>query len=100
MEHTEQSTVILNLKMVQATRIRDEFGRIGDIARALERVINEALRKEAQATQEAPDDALIPVTVELTLQQARMILAKFKPCVGFPTDGAIYSLIKDAISKE
>jgi hypothetical protein len=62
-------------------------------------VVNEAYRKNVQAKEKGPDEALIPVTVELTLQQAKTILAKLRPYLGFPTDGAIYSLVKTAIEK-
>ena len=99
MKQAEQETITLNLLMVQATRIEDEFGRIGDIASALRSVINDALGKEAQAKEKAPDDALIPVRVELTLKQARTILAKFKRWIDAPADRDIYVLVKSAIDE-
>jgi hypothetical protein len=91
--------VVLNLKMVQATRIEDGFGRIGDIASALRNVINEAYQKEAQAKQKALDEALIPVRFELTLKQARTILNKFRPWIDAPSDRDIYVLVKSAVDE-
>jgi predicted RNA-binding protein YlqC (UPF0109 family) len=98
MKQTEQATSTLNLKLFQAERIETAFGRIGDIASALRTVINEARRKDAQAKEKAPDDALIPVTVTLTLDQARKILRKYKEWLDAPTDRDIYMLVNKAIN--
>jgi hypothetical protein len=89
--------MVLDFKMVQATRIEDEFGRMGDIASALRNVINEAHRKNAQAKDKAPDDALIPVSIQLTLKQTRTILNKFRPSIAAPSDRDIYVLVKNAM---
>lgn len=100
MKQTEQATVTLNLALFQAERIETAFVRIGDIASAMRSVINEARRKDAQAKEKAPDDALIPVTVKLTLEQARTILRKYKQwTVESPTDRAIYVLVNKAINE-
>ncbi len=97
MKPAEQTTIILNLLMVQAERIETGFGRIGDIASALRKVINEAYRENAQAKEKAPGEALIPIRAELTLKQARTILAKFRPWIDAPSDRDIYVLVKNAL---
>lgn len=99
MRQTEQATVTLNLKLFQAERIETAFGRTGDIASALRNVINEARRKEAQAKEKAPDDALIPVTVRLRLEQARTILKMYKQWIDAPTDRDIYLLVNRALNE-
>ena len=93
----EQTMVVLNLKVHQVARIEDAFGRIGDIASALRNVREEALAKDAQQKQKAPDNVMIPVKVELTLKQARAILDKFHPWIDAPSDRVIYMLVKNAI---
>jgi ribosomal protein L17 len=99
MKHTEQETVTLNMALFQAERIETAFGRIGDIASALRSIINEARRKDAQASEKAPDDALIPVTVKLTSKQARTILTVYKQWLDAPTDRDIYMLVNKAINE-
>jgi hypothetical protein len=93
----EQTMVVVNLKVHQVARIEDAFGRIGDIASALRNVREEALAKDAQQKQKAPDNVMIPVKVELTLKQARTILDKFHPWIDAPSDRVIYMLVKNAI---
>src|SRR5260221_8053943 len=78
MKQTEQATVALNMVLFQAERIETAFGRIGDIASAFRSVINEARRKEAQAKEKAPDEAVIPIAVKVTFEQARTILRKYR----------------------
>jgi hypothetical protein len=104
MKQTEQATMTLKLLLVQATRIETEFGNMGDIAKAMRRVVNEALRKDAQATvaEKAKDDALIPVTVDVTLRQAREILTYFGRALKLlnaPADRDIYVLVSKAINE-
>jgi glutamine synthetase adenylyltransferase len=98
-KQAEQTTVVLNLKMVQAMRIETEFVKAGDIAKAMRNAIDAAYRKEAQAREKAPDDALIPLRVEVTLSQARTILNKFRPLIGAPSDRDVYMLLKSAINE-
>ena len=102
MKQTEQATITLNLLLVQATRIETEFGNIGHIAKAMRSVVNEALRKDAQATdaEKAKDNALIPVTVDVTLRQAREILTYFGRALKLlnaTADRDIYVLVNKAI---
>ncbi len=97
MRQAEQTTVICNLLMVQAERIETEFGRTGEIALALRKVINEAYRKEAQAQQKVADTAKIPVRVELKVKHARTTLAKFRRWIGAPADREVYAVVKNAI---
>ena len=99
MKQAAQATVTLNMALFQAERIETAFGRIGDVASALRNVINEARRKDAQAKEKAPDDALIPVTVKVTLDQARTILRKYKEWLDAPTDRDIYMLVNRAITE-
>ncbi|HEY6305334.1 MAG TPA: hypothetical protein VI488_02615 [Candidatus Angelobacter sp.] len=101
MKKTEQATVPLNMTLSQAERIETEFVRIGPIALECRKVINEARTKDAHAKEKAPDEALIPVTVRLTLEGAKTILKRYGGLVReSPTDRAIYILVKNAIEKE
>ena len=100
MKQTEQATVALNMALSQAERIETAFVRVGDIALALRSVINDARRKDAQAKEKAPDDALMPIMVKLTSDQARTILRKFKEWIGeSPTDRDVYLLVSKAINE-
>jgi hypothetical protein len=102
MKQAEQTAVTLNLKLVQATRIETEFGNRGDIAKAMRSAVNEALQKNTQATEKAKDEALIPVTVRVTLQQAREILTRFAQALKLlnaPSDRDIYVLVNKAINE-
>ncbi len=96
---TDQATVTLCMAIFQAERIETSFGRMGDIATVFRSVINEARYKEGQAKERAPDDALIAVTIKLTLAQAKTISRKYKEWLDAPTDREIYLLVNKAINQ-
>jgi hypothetical protein len=96
----DEVPLALPVTLSQAERIEDEFVRRGPIAAAFRRVINETRRKEAQAKEKAPDDALIPVTVTVTVEQARTILSRYASlALDSPTDRAIFLLVKKALNE-
>jgi hypothetical protein len=99
MKATDKATVVLDLKMVQAERIWTEFRtdpKNRDIAGIFEAARDAAYRQDKG---KAPDPALIPLQVEVTVKQARTILAAFKPYAGFPSDGDVYTLVQKALSE-
>ena len=99
MKQIDETTVVMEFKIFQVERIRDPFGRVGTIAAEVDSDVQVARRTKAQATVKAPDDALIPVTVELTMTQARTILKKYAE-LGGPTDHAIYMILKTTLNEE
>ena len=100
MKRTEETTVVLKMTLSQAERIETGFVRVGPIAVACRRVINEARRKDAQVKEKAPDEALIPVTIRLTLEGAKTILRRYAEWAReSPTDRDIYVLVKRAIDE-
>lgn len=99
MKMAEEATVVLSMTLSQAERTEDAFVRRGPIAATFRRVINEARRKDAQAKEKAPDDALIAVKVTVTVKQARTILNRYAEWLDAPTDRAIYLLVKKALNE-
>ena len=97
MKATQEATLALDMTLSQAERIETAFVCIGPIALACRRAINEARQQDAQAKEKAPDEALIPVTIRLTLEGAQTIRRKFEQWLDAPTDRAIYILVKNAI---
>lgn len=99
MKQAEEPTIIVNLEKVLADRIWTEFRndlKQQDIAKNFFNAIQDAIHKNKQA----PDDALIPVTVHLTRKQAMTILNAFKPWVGYPHDRRVYQAVNDAMGRE
>jgi hypothetical protein len=100
MKATGEATVVLNMTLSQAERVETGFGKVGDIASAFRSIINEARGKDARAKEKAPDDALIPVTIIVTVRQARMILQRYAEWAReSPTDRAIHMLVKKALDE-
>lgn len=98
-KQAKQPTVVVTLEKVSADRIWTEFrgySKHRDIAKTMFDAIQGALKKHKNA----PDDALIPVTVSLTQTQAREILKAFKPYVGFPHDYKVYKAVNDALQAD
>jgi|SRR5579859_4518586 len=99
MKQTEQPTVVVNLKKVLADRIWTEFRndlKHQDIAKNF----FDAIQVGVQKNKQAPDEALIPVTVHVTWKQARTILDAFKPWAGFPHDRMVYQAVDEAMGRE
>jgi hypothetical protein len=65
-------------------------------------VVDEVLRKNEEAKEKAPDDAVLPVTADVTLPQAREILTRFGQALKLlnaPADCDIYTLVNKAINE-
>jgi hypothetical protein len=94
----EERTLVVNLENVLAGRIWTEFRNRPDhqvLAKKFEAAINDARRKHPQA----PDDAIVPVTVHITVGQARTILKRFKDYLGAPHDNRVYTAVSDALKR-
>lgn len=99
MKQTEQATVTVKFEMWHAQRIETQFRNNiheRDIAHLFQYAIQDGFQKHKQT---ASDEAKIPVTIQLTLKQARTIVADFKLYAGFPSDGEVYLRVKNAIEK-
>jgi len=97
MKQAAQIAIVLNIEYALAGRIWTEFRNDREqqvLAKKLESAMQEAMRKHKHT---APDEALIPVTAQLTLKDARTILSAFKPWVSYPTDRRVYQAVNDAI---
>lgn len=95
-KQTERTIVALTLENVLAGRIWTQFcNNRGQ--RVLAEKFNSAIQDARGKHKQAPDDALIPVSVTLTLKEAETILVEFAPWIGAPHDRRVYQAVSDAM---
>jgi hypothetical protein len=96
MKQAEQPRVVVNLENVLAGRIATQFRNVRE-QQILVKKFDGAIQDARHNHPQAPDDALIPVTVHITEKEARTILQEFKPYIGAPHDAKVYKAVSDAL---
>jgi hypothetical protein len=96
MKATEMKALILEVELGHAERIWTEF-RYQEIGSIFEAAIFAAERYDNKQT---PDRTKIPMRVEVSLKNARIILARFNELKAVPSDRSVYERVRKAFGQE